>query len=135
MQKIIRLIDANTNRCLEALRVLEDINRFLLNNRIHTKKIKDIRHAIIKQLNGLSIDTKKRLTFRDIKKDIGKLSNNSELTRNTYKDIYFANFARCKESIRVLEEFAKLYSKKIAVNFKKIRYSLYELEKNSLKKS
>ncbi|MDP8259683.1 MAG: thiamine-phosphate pyrophosphorylase [Candidatus Gygaella obscura] len=133
MQKIIRLIDANTNRCLEGLRVLEDINRFLLDNRLLTKKLKNIRHKINREIEKLPLDTKKRLIFRDIKNDIGKTNIKSEFSRKNYRDIYFANFARVKESLRVIEEFSKIYSKKSAVNFKRIRYTLYEIEKKSVK--
>jgi len=51
--------------------------------------------------------------------------------RKNFLDIYFASMQRVKESLRVLEEFAKLKDKQIAVEFKHLRYSLYSIERKS----
>jgi len=61
--------------------------------------------------------------------DVGKKSVIAELERSSIKDISTINFQRGKESIRVLEEFFKLYSKKSAKGLKTVRYNLYNLEK------
>ena len=66
--------------------------------------------------------------------DVGKKIFVNELKRENFKDIFFANIQRVKESVRVLEEFAKLRQKSAALKLKKIRYALYELEKKILPK-
>ena len=72
--------------------------------------------------------------MRNSKTDVGKNIYINELKRTGYQDIFFANIQRVKESIRVLEEFSKLINKNIALEFKKIRYSMYEIEKKAAKK-
>jgi len=73
-----------------------------------------------------------RITLLDERKsleDVGKEIYIHELKRDDYQDIFFANIQRVKESLRVLEEFAKLINKNIAIEFKKLRYGIYEIEK------
>jgi len=133
MRKIIRLIDANINRSLEGLRVAEDINRFIFSDKLVTKLLKDIRHALTRTIADLPFGQKERLQERDILKDVGRVSNQSELTRKDYTEIYFINLQRVKESLRVLEEISKLYSAKISGKLKRLRYALYSIEKKSSK--
>jgi len=61
--------------------------------------------------------------------DIGKDIYIHELKRKDYRDIFYANMQRVKESLRVLEEFSKLLNSNCAKRFKKIRYNIYEIEK------
>lgn len=130
---IRRIIDANINRAKEGLRVSEEITRFILNDRQLTSAFKKIRHridAILKRLPGGIILLRERQSL----KDVGRHLYVKELERKNYQDIFFANIQRVKESIRVLEEFSKLINKKAAIQFKKIRYSIYEIEKKTAKK-
>lgn len=128
-----RIIDANLNRLKEGLRVCEEIVRFILNSHSLTVEFKRIRHKIDAISNGLP---SKRLLVRerDSSNDIGKSIYINELKRKDYQDIFFANIQRAKESVRVLEEFSKLFNKNIAVDFKKIRYHIYEIEKKSARR-
>lgn len=132
--KIIdRVIDANINRAKEGLRVCEEITRFILDSRALTSEFKKIRHSlgsISKQLPSGAALIKERNSLRDIGKNIYV----NELKRKDYRDIFFANIQRLKESIRVLEEFSKLKNIRAAVGFKKIRYAIYGLEKKVAKK-
>jgi len=131
---IDRIIDANINRIKEGLRVCEEITRFILNNRTLTSEFKKIRHeidAIVKRLPYSSLDL---LSARKSLKDIGRGLYINELKRKDFKDIFFANIQRTKESIRVLEEFTKLINKNLAIKFKKLRYDIYEIEKRAVKK-
>ena len=94
-----------------------------------------IRHEIDRVVKNISGST--RLTIlgeRDSLKDVGKDINTRELNRENYQDIFFANIQRAKESARVLEEFSKLSDKNVAVSFKKIRYSIYDVEKKTAKR-
>gem|GEM_PF-5808720 len=68
---------------------------------------------------------------RDSKKDIGRSSRRSR-NRNTVIKVLFSNFARAKESLRVLEEFFYLVNRKTSSGFKKLRYRVYGLERIAL---
>lgn len=129
-----RIIDANINRTQEGLRVLEEITRFILNNRILTSKLKNIRHNLVEIINKLAIDKYRLIEERDSAKDIGKDILAKETHRNSYLDIVLANLGRVKESIRALEEFSKLINRDIAIKFKNIRYAVYDIEKKIVKK-
>lgn len=118
----LRLIDANLNRLREGIRVVEDIFRYIYDDKITASKLKELRHQS-------RIDNyKDLLQSRDIKNDVLKKSTNSEQNRKTLESILIANFKRAQESARVLEEFCKLVSSKDSENFKYIRYELYDLE-------
>ncbi len=43
-----------------------------------------------------------------------------------------ANFSRCQESARVLEEAMKIDNPELSALFKNLRYELYDLEKELL---
>jgi thiamine-phosphate pyrophosphorylase len=133
IKNINRIIDANINRAKEGLRVCEEITRFILNSRSLTFQLKKIRHKIdtmFKKLPHAIALINERESLRDVGRDIYI----NELKRRNYKDIFFANIQRVKESIRVLEEFTKLINTNIAVEFKKIRYDIYEVEKKATKR-
>jgi thiamine-phosphate pyrophosphorylase len=121
--KIERMIDANLNRLKEGLRVIEDICRYVHDDKSLTPQIKILRHKL--QL-AYSVD---RLQQRDIEGDIQKSSTKSELKRTDLTDLVIANFSRAQESSRVLEESFKLSEHKLSELFKEIRYKLYGLEK------
>ncbi len=129
---VYRIIDANINRAKEGLRVCEEVTRFILNNRNLTAEFKEIRHRIDRVLKRLPL--KKLLRDRESLKDVGKQLYAGEIKREGCQDIFFANIQRVKESLRVLEEFTKLINKTIAVEFKKLRYDIYEIEKRAAAK-
>jgi thiamine-phosphate pyrophosphorylase len=122
--KIERLIDANLNRLKEGLRVVEDICRYIHNDRNITSKIKELRHQL------QSMHSIERLKYRDIIGDVQKNSTKSELSRKSVESVIIANFSRTEESARVLEEMFKLKNIEYSKRFKQIRYEIYELEKN-----
>ncbi len=119
----LRLIDANLNRLREGIRVVEDIFRYVYNDRNTALKLKELRHkSRLVIYNDL-------LKSRDIKNDVLKKSTASEQNRDNLYSILIANFKRAQESSRVLEEFTKLQDIKTSETFKYIRYELYDLEK------
>lgn len=132
-QKVYRIIDANCNRAKEGLRVCEDIARFILDHKKISSRYKNLRHTLEKSISAFPFKKTILIKAREIEQDVGRGSIGPELKRNTTKDIYFANSQRVKESIRVLEEFAKLKNPKIAQQFKTIRYRSYALEKATAK--
>ncbi len=126
LAKLHRIADANLNRLREALRVLEDIQRYLFDNKGYSLRFKELRHSL-KAAYDIN-----RLQYRDIKHDVAKSSTDSELRRKGVDDLLIANFARAQESSRVLEEVFKLFDIELSSLFKNIRYELYQLEKELL---
>jgi thiamine-phosphate pyrophosphorylase len=123
-KQTLRLIDANLNRLREGIRVVEDIFRYIYNNKDISLQLKNLRH--LSRLESYS----ELLENRDINNDVLKQSTSSEQSREDLNSILISNFKRAQESSRVLEEFAKLISTKDSEKFKHIRYTLYDLEKN-----
>ena len=111
-----RLIDANLNRLREGIRVVEDIYRYIFNDKEVASSLKKLRHNSRISLN------KELLDSRDITNDVLKISTKSEQTRENLNSILIANFKRAQESARVLEEFCKLIDTDTSENFKNIRY-------------
>ncbi|MDD2290885.1 MAG: thiamine-phosphate pyrophosphorylase [Aliarcobacter sp.] len=121
-ENYLRLIDANLNRLREGIRVVEDIFRYVYNDKQTALKLKELRH-LSRLENYIEL-----LETRDVKNDVLRSSIKSEQNRTDLYSILIANFKRAQESSRVLEEFCKLISIKDSENFKYIRYELYNLE-------
>jgi len=119
----LRLLDANLNRLREGIRVVEDIYRYIFNNKEVSSQLKELRHKARISLYDELLDS------RDIQNDVLKHSTASEQNRTNLDSILIANFKRAQESSRVLEEFGKLINSETSENFKNIRYRLYHLEK------
>lgn len=127
-QKELRLIDANLNRLREGIRVVEDIFRYIYNDKTTSYRLKELRHKS-------KIDIYDNLLLsRDIKNDVLKKSTASEQEREDLNSILISNFKRAQESARVLEELTKLKEYRSSnETFKQIRYELYDLEMSILK--
>ena len=132
LKTINRIFDANINRAKEGLRVCEEITRFALNSRTLTAEFKALRHRIDRVAGKLPAG--ELLKERKSLEDVGRNIYSNELKRKSLADIFYANIQRVKEAIRVLEEFAKLKNKNIALRFKAIRYDIYEIEKKAAKR-
>ena len=128
---LLRVIDVNFNRSKEGLRVVEDIFRFIFENNVLRKKIRKLRHALTCIANETLL--KDAILSRNSKDDIGKDIDDLELKRNDINSILYCNLQRAKESLRVLEEFLKVISFEKVSEIKKIRYKLYQIEKEALK--
>ncbi len=132
-KEIYRVIDANANRLMEGLRVVEEVCRFILDNKNLTEKMKSLRirskENLIKILNSKDI----LVGSRDSRKDVGRLMYpKSESDRQNYASIVSSNISRCQEASRVIEEFGKMISPEVGRAFKEIRFSLYDIEKDIL---
>ena len=121
-----RVIDANLNRLKEGVRVVEDIARYLENDKSLASQLKELRHMA--KIEGY----KELLSSRDSVNDVLKKSVNSEMNRTNLEDILIANYKRAQESARVLEEIFKIENPEYSERFKTIRYALYTLEKQNL---
>jgi thiamine-phosphate pyrophosphorylase len=125
-----RIIDANLDRLGEALRVLEDIARFILDDAHLSEKLKNIRHDLI----PVDPSTKnKLLAARDTEGDVGhERAAISGSARQSVSDLVTANAKRAEESLRVLEEFAKLPETPAELKgrrFEQARFTLYGIER------
>lgn len=129
---ILRVIDANFNRCKEGLRVTEDIFRFILKQDGLRVSLRKLRHGLDKIAQEEIL--KQAILSRNSKKDIGQKCDRLEIKRKDVNSLLYANLQRVKESLRVLEEFFKLVIPHRVSKIKKIRYEIYELEKKILKK-
>ncbi len=125
-RKIDRLIDANFNRVREGLRVVEDIARFILDDKKIVNELKSMRSDI----SLIQKQFSDAVNCRDTAGDVGtSLSSSIEKERSDIKDIIFANMKRVEESSRVLEEAFKLIDDQTSLKFKEFRYKAYILEK------
>lgn len=121
------MVDANANRAREGLRVCEDICRFALNAKTETRTFKTLRHRLTACVVDLGII--EMIATRDVGGDTGRKTTRSEQDRENIGDLFFANAQRVKESVRVLEECAKLFRRATAEELKTIRYEVYTCEK------
>jgi thiamine-phosphate pyrophosphorylase len=135
----LRMIDANLNRSSEGLRVLEDVARFLLNDAALCQRLRTLRHQLSQETKGLRVGL---LSQRDTEYDVGHLYHISsrKKTLNTgttplqgLLGLVTANAKRVEESLRVIEELAKLpemNSKMSSTTFEQTRFALYALERD-----
>ncbi len=130
--RLSRIIDANYNRAKEGLRVCEDIFRFMKDDQKTTACFKKLRHDLTSAVSVFGL--KDIMASRDIAGDVGRRTIAAESRRKGVADIFYANSQRVKESLRVLEEFAKLKDTRAAGMLKKLRYTVYDIEKITLKK-
>jgi len=123
---MLRLIDANFNRLSEGMRLLEDVARFILNDAALSSRLKALRHDL---LSGTKRFHTALLTARDSEGDVAAFARES-MSRGDVNDIVAANARRVTESLRVLEEFAKLPDADLdAMKFKRARFAVYEIER------
>jgi thiamine-phosphate pyrophosphorylase len=123
---LYRVIDANLNRLKEGVRVIEDIARYVSNDKELASKLKALRHqSRIDDLQNL-------LHSRDSVNDVLRPTVSSEMNRDSLEGIIIANYKRAQESSRVLEELYKIVQPELSENFKSLRYALYQLEKENL---
>lgn len=123
---LYRVIDANLNRLKEGIRVIEDIARYVNNDKTLASKLKELRHqSRIDDLQNL-------LNSRDSLNDVLRPTVTSEMNRDSLESIIIANYKRAQESSRVLEEMYKIVQPELSENFKSLRYALYQLEKENL---
>jgi thiamine-phosphate pyrophosphorylase len=127
--KTLRIIDANRNRIAESLRLLEDLARLLLNDANLTRQIKAMRHQLITTTwpAGHSY-----LQARDAAGDVGAyIEVGSQAKQRGIPETVIANASRVQESLRVIEELAKLPGSNLdADKYKKARFKLYAIERD-----
>ncbi len=131
----LRILDANYNRAKEAIRVCEDIARFFLKDAKLTSRLKRCRHEITQVILDFPVPYRELVAARNNHEDVGRASWIQDgKKRPGWKDLMAANLQRSQEASRVLEETAKAVAPRRAGQFQRIRFRLYELEKQSFRK-
>ena len=126
-----RALDASANRAAEALRVIEDVVRFVLDDIRLTGLAKDLRHALATVLSQESL--RGRVAVRDVAGDVGVgLEPEVSPGRRAVDDLVAANAARAAQALRSLAECAAVVAPAAAADFERIRYRLYALEQAAL---
>jgi len=131
-KSILRVVDVNFNRCKEGLRVVEDIFRFVWENDKLRKKIRRLRHSLDDIAREEII--KEAVFCRDSKRDCGRRLDALESRRADVAQVLYINLQRAKESLRVMEEFFKIISLPRARDIKKLRYEVYNVEKEVIRR-
>jgi thiamine-phosphate pyrophosphorylase len=128
---LARILDASANRAREGLRVVEDYVRFVLDDPMLTRRLKDVRHRLAGALRGL--DPELLLAARDTPGDVGThIMTAAERVRENPRALLTANFKRAAEALRSLEEYTKLFDEWLSGRFEVLRYDVYTLEKLTL---
>jgi thiamine-phosphate pyrophosphorylase len=123
---LLRLLDANANRAREALRVLEDYARFVLDDRCHSAALKDLRHELADATKEYLPDA---ILQRDTPGDVGTGNKTvSELSRVDLCEVITAGGKRAGEALRAIEECLKTVAPDRAASVEKLRYRLYGIE-------
>jgi thiamine-phosphate pyrophosphorylase len=129
MRIAARAVDANLNRAREALRVLDDYCRFILDDIFLTGRWKHLRHRLAEASNRLP--SGELLAARDTLHDVGTdITTAGEFTRHTPSAVAIANVKRLQEALRSLEEFGKILSPEFARTVEGLRYEAYTLERS-----
>jgi thiamine-phosphate pyrophosphorylase len=125
---LARILDAGSNRAREALRVIEDYCRFVLEDQFLTRQVKELRHGLVEALEQLpgGIQVEARETLRDVGT---QLSVASEQHRDSLVHVAQTNFKRLEEALRSLEEFSKIDCPAVAQRLKRLRYDCYTIER------
>ena len=126
----LRIIDANLNRIGEGLRLLENLARLLLDDAALTQQLKTMRHGLV---TSDWPSYQQLLQARDAEGDVGISikAPNQEKPRDL-PAMAAANSRRVQESLRTIEELAKLPGitpKLDPETFQQARFNLYTIEK------
>ncbi len=127
-EETLRIIDANVNRIGEGLRVLEDVSRLMLNSSDLSQRLKNLRHELVRIESALD---RQLIQARDAAGDVGRdLEVPGEEKQRDMAATVVANSRRVQESLRVMEELAKLPGSVLdSEKYKQARFALYTIEK------
>jgi thiamine-phosphate pyrophosphorylase len=131
---VFRIVDANLNRCREALRVVEDGLRFGRQIEGTAEQVKSLRQEVGQLARAIS--TKFPLIMaRDVAGDPGTaFEGPAEYVREGLMDVLQANLARAGEALRSIEEYSKCLDSEFARIAESVRYRLYVVEQDVIVK-
>lgn len=126
-----RIVDANLNRAREAIRVIEDYCRFILNHRLLARQTKSLRHRLAEAATRLPDAL--LLVARDTHGDVGTtIGTETEYHRESPIRVVIANLKRLQEALRSIEEYGKILDPDFARLIEPLRYETYTLERDLL---
>lgn len=129
------MVDANLNRAREALRTLEDLARFVLDEAALSGEAKALRHELTGVIHRAFGPRAGLVAHRDTPGDVGTaITAPSERERSSAADVAAAAGSRLGEALRVIEEALKIEAPGEAASVERIRYRGYELERRLLPK-
>jgi len=127
MREIYRILDANFNRAREALRVIEDCGRFVLNDPAITAMAKHFRSDLKETLDALP--HAELIASRDTPGDLGReITSRTEPVRKDIEDVATAACKRLTEALRTIEEYTKIVAPQQSLDVERMRYDAYTLE-------
>lgn len=123
-----RIVDANLNRAREALRVLDDYCRFVLNDRFLTERAKGLRHELAEA--AAKLPERALLAGRDTVGDVGTdVTSDGEYVRRSPTEVAAVNLKRLQEALRSVEEYGKVFGPELGRAIERVRYQTYTLER------
>lgn len=123
-----RVLDASANRAREALRILEDYARFVLDDAFLSGQCKEARHELTTAL--LEFAPPELVWARETQHDVGtSIRTDAEFRRESLLAVAVANLKRLQEALRSLEEFSKVGHPVLAGRMESLRYRSYTLER------
>ncbi len=131
-RSVLRLLDANANRALEGLRVAEDIVRFHMEAPRLFHPMRALRHAVARAVRTLPVTPAELARARESRRDIGRRATAGRI--GSLERLLLINLQRAKESLRTLEECARLIAPRHSSAFQRLRFRLYVLEQQILLK-
>lgn len=131
-RSVLRLLDANANRALEGLRVCEEIVRFHLGWVVLYRRLRALRHAVAEAVNRLPASRVDLVRARASRTDVGRTATSDRV--ESLERLLAVNFQRTKESLRTLEECARLVAPRRHAAFQRLRFHVYDLERAVLLK-
>jgi thiamine-phosphate pyrophosphorylase len=124
---ILRVVDVNCNRCREAMRVVEDHARLVLNHAVLSEQLKSIRHDFQRATYDLQ---RVAIPHRDAEHDVGtSITTETERSRQGLTAVVTAACKRLGEALRTVEEYAKTIPGARASDVERLRYRWYDVEK------
>lgn len=127
---LYRLIDANADRAAEALRVVCDVVRFVLNDAESASEWRTIRSDLWSLYAQAPHLQSQGLQSRDTPQDVGQSFKTA-----SHQDVFSmvrSNIHRAQESFRTLEEAFRSLHPALASSFSALRYRCYTLEPPTL---
>ena len=129
MPSVLRIIDANVNRAREALRVMEEAARFLLDDAALTAVLKQLRHDLASVMHPLLGSE----AHRDTPGDVGTgITADDRDRRDHAAGVALAAGKRLSEALRAVEEYARVLGPvpgALSDQVAKLRYRGYDLER------
>jgi thiamine-phosphate pyrophosphorylase len=129
-RSIRRLLDANANRALEGLRVCEDIVRFHYGAAALFGRMRALRHDTAGAVTALPLAPIELAQARQSRQDVGRAAPSAGVA--SLDHLLILNFQRVKESLRALEECARVIAPRHARVFQRLRFRTYEVERDTL---